>query len=63
MLTPRQIEALQLVADGRKAKQIADAMGIGQKAVENALVRTRETLGALNSAHAVALALRAGLIR
>jgi DNA-binding CsgD family transcriptional regulator len=43
-------------------KEIAHAMGINVETVKNHLSRARYKLGARNTAHAVTLALRRGII-
>lgn len=62
-LTPREIEALQWSADGARLKAIAIAMRISVETVRAHLESARYKLQALNRAHAVTKALRAGLIK
>lgn len=61
-LTPRQVEILQLIADGKTASEIAFALGISILTVKNHLVGVRHRLGAFSSAQAVAIGIRRGLI-
>jgi DNA-binding CsgD family transcriptional regulator len=43
-------------------KEIAHAMGLGEETVRNHLSRARYRLRALNTTHAVAIAIRRGII-
>src|SRR5512139_1217719 len=61
-LTPRQTQMLALMADGMGYKQIAHSLGLAEATVKSTLGRAYARLGAVHGAHAVALALRAGLI-
>jgi DNA-binding NarL/FixJ family response regulator len=62
ILAPSDRAALQLLADGRPIKQIADNLGIPQNEIE-ARVRTLfSTMGASTRTEAVAVAERRGLI-
>jgi DNA-binding NarL/FixJ family response regulator len=56
-LSPKQLTALRLLADGLERKQIADRMGIGDETVKTHLSEVRRKLGARTSAEAVALGL------
>ena len=58
-LTVRELELLQAVADGKSNKQ----MGKSEQSVKNQLTLIFAKLQADNRAHAVAIALRRGLIR
>ena len=62
MLTPRQIECLQLTADGREAKEIAYKWRVTYQYIRNLKMQTFDALGVETSAHAVAQGLRRGLI-
>ncbi len=62
-LTPRESEALQALADGAVQKTLPEQMGICASVVEHHLRRARLRLGARSTPHAVALALRQGLIK
>jgi len=61
-LTPREMEILQAISDGKPSKIIAYECGISVRTVEhhraNILVRT----GAHNVAHLVLLAVRSGIV-
>lgn len=61
-LTPVERKVLSQVAAGRANKQIAVALGLSPLTVKNHLARVRGRLGASDKAHAIAVALRAGLL-
>jgi DNA-binding NarL/FixJ family response regulator len=56
-LSPKQLAALRLLAQGLERKQIADRMGIGEETVKTHLSEVRRKLGARTSAQAVAIGL------
>lgn len=56
-LSPKQLTALRLLAQGLERKQIADQMGIGEETVKTHLSEVRRKLGARTSAQAVAIGL------
>jgi len=60
-LTPRQREVLQLVAEGRSAKQIAAALHISRRTAEFHKARLMESLGVHNTAELIQYAMRAGV--
>jgi DNA-binding NarL/FixJ family response regulator len=60
-LTPRQREVLQLVAEGRSAKEIAAALRISRRTAEFHKARLMEALGAHSTAELVQHAIRAGV--
>jgi DNA-binding CsgD family transcriptional regulator len=62
LLSPRQQEVLALAAQGLTNRQIALELVIRPGTVNNHLTLAREALGALNTTHAVAIALVRGLI-
>lgn len=62
LLSPREQEILQRIADGAANKQIADELGIADATVKTHMRSLFEKLGASHRAHAVALALRQHLI-
>lgn len=62
-MTPRQREVLQLVAEGRSAKEIAGSLGLSARTVEDHKYRLMETLGLENSAELVHFAIKHGLIQ
>jgi DNA-binding NarL/FixJ family response regulator len=61
-LTPRQREVLQLVAEGRSAKEIAALLHISRRTAEFHKARLMEVLGLQTTAELVQYALRVGLI-
>ena len=61
-LTRAELEALRMVKDGQKLKEIGTALGITEGAVKQRLKNARLKLGARNGSHAVSLATAAGLI-
>jgi DNA-binding NarL/FixJ family response regulator len=62
-LTPRELEVLQLVVDGRSSKEIATLLKISLNTVSAHRTRIGRTLGCHNSAELVAFAIRKGLVR
>jgi DNA-binding NarL/FixJ family response regulator len=61
-LTPRQREVLQLVAEGRSAKQVAAVLRISPRTAEYHKARLMESLGVHNTAELIQYAIRAGLV-
>jgi DNA-binding NarL/FixJ family response regulator len=61
-LSERECEVLQLLAEGATSKEIALALGLRPKTVENHRARILDKLGVTNSASAVRTALARGLI-
>ena len=61
-LSAREREVLQLLADGATSKEIAAALGLRPKTIENHRARILDKLGAANSAAAVRAAVARGLI-
>jgi DNA-binding NarL/FixJ family response regulator len=61
-LTPRQREVLQLIAEGRTVKQIAQTLGISAKTVETHRAQIMERLAIHDLAGLVRYAIRAGII-
>lgn len=62
MLTERQREVLVLLADGCSYQEIGVRLSLTPDTVKNHLQAAYQKLDARSGAHAVALALRAGLI-
>jgi DNA-binding NarL/FixJ family response regulator len=60
-LTPRQREVLQLVAEGRSAKEVAAALRISRRTAEFHKARLMETLGVRSTAELVQYAIRTGV--
>lgn len=61
-MTPRQREILQLLAEGKSAKEVASTLGISARTVEDHKYRMMESLGIENSAELVHFAIRHGLV-
>jgi DNA-binding NarL/FixJ family response regulator len=61
-LTERELEVLQMAANGMLNKQIGRALGIGEKTVKAHLGRIYDRLGVTNRTDAVAWALSAELV-
>lgn len=61
-LTQREAQVLVLVADGLSHDQIAGHLRIGAETVRTHVQKARQRLGAENRTHAVATAIRLGLI-
>lgn len=62
MLTPREREVLQLVAEGRSTAEVAKALRLSAKTVEGHRSRLMAKLGAQNAASLVRHAVRLGLL-
>jgi DNA-binding CsgD family transcriptional regulator len=62
LLTGRQLDVLVLVGMGLGAREIAERLRISPKTVDNHKQRIYARLGVQSQAHAVAVAMRAGLI-
>jgi len=61
-LSARQIELLQLMADGKHLADTAKVMGVSRNMSRNRAIAIRRKLDAETTTHAVAIALRLGLI-
>ena len=61
--TPRQLQILQLIADGESQRAIALELFLGYQTVKNHMVSIREKLKAVSTPHAVAVAIRQGWIK
>jgi DNA-binding NarL/FixJ family response regulator len=59
-LTPRELEILALVADGRRNREIAELLGLGEQTVKNHLTAIMHRLGVPNRTDAVLYAIRQG---
>jgi DNA-binding NarL/FixJ family response regulator len=62
-LTPRQRETLQLLAEGRSAKEIAAALSLSARTVEFHKYTLMDALGMENSAELIRFAIKHGLIQ
>ena len=61
-LTPRQLEVLQQLAEGRSAKEIASSLSISPRTVEFHKYQMMETLGLHTSAELIHFAIKNGLV-
>lgn len=62
VLTPRQIEVLGCVRDGLSAASIGERLGVSHRTIENHLRAIYARLDVQSGTHAVAVALREGLL-
>lgn len=62
-LTPREKQVLECRAKGGINKTIGDELGISKRTVDIHSARIKEKLGASTIAHAVAIAIRVGIIQ
>ena len=62
-LTPREMAALKLMADGKANKEIATALDISERTVKTHLGHLFEKLGVTSRTEAVKVATRRGLVR
>ncbi len=62
LLSDRQVQILQLIADGLGTKQVARQLGITQKTVHNHLNAIYRRLDTQSLTHAVLSAVRLGII-
>lgn len=62
-LTPRQLQALQLLCAGRSQKQIADDLGISYRRVGHLFDQAYTRVGARGRVALVIWAVRKGLVR
>jgi DNA-binding NarL/FixJ family response regulator len=61
-LTPREMEVLQLIAEGRANKQVADELGISTKTVEKHRAHLMQKLAIHDTAGLTRYAIEAGII-
>jgi DNA-binding NarL/FixJ family response regulator len=62
ILTPREVQVMQSIGNGLATAQVAIALGITRKSVENHKQRIFAKLGVQSQAHAVAMAVESGLL-
>jgi DNA-binding NarL/FixJ family response regulator len=62
-LTRRQREVLQLLAEGKTAKEIADILGVSTRTVEFHKYEMMEALGIHNSAELITFAIKNGIVQ
>ncbi|GEL19876.1 response regulator transcription factor [Pseudonocardia asaccharolytica] len=63
LLSPREVQVLRLVAEGRSASEIGDELSLTVATVKSHLQRIYEKLEVSDRAAAVAVAMRRGLLR
>lgn len=61
-LRSNEIEALRMMSHGLTVEMVASATHFALDTIKNRLARARYLLGAKNTTHAVAIAIRTGLI-
>lgn len=61
-LTNRQLECVALAAEGMDYNETAKAINVSQPMVQAHLTRARKRLNAKNTTHAVAIAIKKGII-
>ena len=61
-LTERELMCLRLAAEGATAADISESSGVGERTVNFHMANAISKLGAANKTHAVALAMRLGLL-
>jgi DNA-binding NarL/FixJ family response regulator len=62
-VTPRELSALRLMADGKSNKEIANTLGISERTVKTHLGHLFEKLGVTSRTEAIKVATRRGLVR
>jgi len=62
-LSAREVEVLQLVADGRSNKDVGESLGLSALTVKSHLARIARKMGTGDRAEMVALAMRTGSVR
>ncbi len=62
-LTPREVEVLRWVANGKSAWEIGEILDITKRTVDEHVQTAVRKLGAVNRTHAVALALGDDIIK
>jgi DNA-binding CsgD family transcriptional regulator len=62
-VTPRELEVLELVAEGLSTREIARRLWVTEETVKTHIRRLHDRLGARTRVHAVAIAFRAGVLR
>jgi len=63
LLTPRELQVLELVSAGNSNKRIAAALGIDDETVKGHVANILSKLGARDRTHAVTLALKRGMFQ
>ena len=60
MLTPRRKQILDLIKEGRSAKQVALELGISEQTIKSVLLVLREVYGAETTLQLIILLIRKG---
>ncbi len=58
----RELQCLELLAQGESGKRIAHRLGISEKTAETYVANARRKLGGRNAVHVVAIAIVRGLL-
>jgi LuxR family quorum sensing-dependent transcriptional regulator len=61
-ITPREMEVLKWVADGKTAWEMSTIIGLSEHTIRNHIENARKKFDAMNTAHMVALAFRGKVI-
>ena len=62
-LTDREIEVLQLLADGNTGKEISGKLFISEQTVKHHLTNIRDRLDTYTTVHSLAVAFREGWVK
>ncbi|MFT6773120.1 MAG: DNA-binding CsgD family transcriptional regulator [Paracoccaceae bacterium] len=62
-LSPREKDVLTMISAGRRRAQVADSLSISESTLRVYIDSARHKLGALNMLHAVAIAVKTGIIK
>jgi DNA-binding CsgD family transcriptional regulator len=62
-LSPREKDVLTMISAGRRRAQIADSLNISENTLRVYIDSARHKLGALNMFHAVAIAVKTGVVK
>ena len=62
-LTPRELEVLELFAEGHSTREMALLLWVSEETVKSHVKKVLDRLQARTRAHAVALAFRAGILK
>lgn len=62
-LTQKQIEVIELIADGKTSRDIAEIIGMSKYGIDERIKKSLAATGAANSAALVAMCLRKGWIK
>lgn len=62
-LTQKQIEVIELIADGKTSRDIAEIIGMSKYGIDERIKKSLAATGAANSTALVAMSLRKGWIK